>query len=95
MGGVDGRHFPDWLAPSLGGIPLGVEGTVLDGSTDVEHPDVDALLGDLGVQGLKVVALGRLGWTGAAHVQQALHGVAALRGQDGAVPLLEQLAGVE
>jgi hypothetical protein len=91
MFGVDGGHFPDRVARSLGLFHLGVEGTVLDGCTDVEHADVDAFPGYLGVQGLQVVALGGLGGTGAAHVRQALHGAAALRGQDGAIPLLEHV----
>jgi hypothetical protein len=70
---------------------LGVEVTVLDGCADVEHADVDVFLGYLGVQGLQVVALGGLRRAGAAHVRQAMHGAAALRGQDGAVPLLEHV----
>jgi len=60
--------------------------------TDVPSvADVDAFLGYLGVQGLQVVALGGLCGTGAAHVRQAVHSAAALRGQDGAVPLLEHV----
>src|SRR5271154_4857980 len=76
MFGVGGRHFPDRAARSFGLLHLGVEGTVLDGCTDVEHADVDAFLGYLGVQGVQVVALGGLCGTGAAHVRQALHGAA-------------------
>src|SRR3984885_9273253 len=91
MFGVDRRHLPDRLARRSGLLHLGVEGTVPDGCADVEHADVDALLGYLGVQGLQVVALGGLCGTGTAHVRQALHGAAALRGQDGAVPLLEHV----
>src|SRR3984893_12383985 len=81
MFGVDGRHFPDRVARSVGLLHLSVEGTVLDGCTDVEHADVDAFLGYLGMQGLQVVALGGLCGTRAAHVRQAPHGAAALRGQ--------------
>jgi hypothetical protein len=50
-----------------------------------------AFVGYLGVQGLQVVALGGLRGTRSAHVRQAVHGAAALRGQDGAVPLLEHV----
>jgi hypothetical protein len=91
MFGVDDGHFPDRVARRLGLLQFGVEGAVPDSGADVEHADVDALAGDLGVQGLQVVALGGLRGAGAAHVGQAVHGAAALRGQDGAVALLEHV----
>lgn len=91
MGRVGGRLLRDWGTGSLGCLHLGVEGAVLDEGTDVEPADVDAFLGYLGVQRLKVVALGGLGEAGAAHVWRALHGAGSLCGQDGAVALLDHV----
>src|SRR5215467_2953694 len=55
MGGVGSRSpIPDWGTGSPGCLHLGVERTVLDDGSDVEPPDVDALLSHLGVEGLEV-----------------------------------------
>jgi hypothetical protein len=88
---ADRGHLPHWLARGLGPLQFGVEGAVLDGRADVKHAYVDAPASDLGLQRLQVVALGGLCRTGAAHIRQPLHGAAALRGQYGAVALLEHV----
>ena len=49
MVGADHGHLPDRLSRGFGLLQLGVEGTVLDGCADVEHADVDAFVGHLGV----------------------------------------------
>jgi hypothetical protein len=50
MGGVDGGPPVPFGASGLSRFGLDVKGVVLDECADVEHADVDTLLGDFGVE---------------------------------------------
>ena len=57
--GVDQGKVDDGLTGGASSFLLGVERAVLDRRADVEAPHEDPLLGNGGLQGLEVVALGR------------------------------------